>query len=104
VKAQATDDEDSVGVAGNAAIVGGLISNAVVAWSLVTLKNTGCGLPPGPGGTHPTPTLTPTLHLALPLPKPLALPNSHPHPNAGGLVGLTEGLSYLAVLGMCALA
>jgi len=60
VKAQATDDEDSVGVAGNAAIVGGLISNAVVAWSLVTLKNTGCGLPPGPGGAHPTPTLTPT--------------------------------------------
>jgi hypothetical protein len=68
VKAQA--DQEDIGVAGNAAIAGGLVSNAVVAWSLVTLKNTGCGLPPGPGG----------------------------------LVGLTEGLSYLAVLGMCALA
>jgi hypothetical protein len=55
-------------VAGNVAIVGGLVSNAVVGWSLLTLKQTGCGLPPGPNG----------------------------------LVGLTEGLSYLAILAIVA--
>eukprot|EP00244_Chara_vulgaris_P011639 TRINITY_DN5861_c0_g1_i1.p1 TRINITY_DN5861_c0_g1~~TRINITY_DN5861_c0_g1_i1.p1 ORF type:complete len:285 (-),score=25.95 TRINITY_DN5861_c0_g1_i1:396-1223(-) len=32
-------------------IAGGLISLPVVAWSLFTLKTTGCGLPPGPGGS-----------------------------------------------------
>jgi hypothetical protein len=30
--------------------VGGLIATGVMTWSLVTLKSTGCGLPPGPGG------------------------------------------------------
>ncbi|GBG83605.1 hypothetical protein CBR_g37409 [Chara braunii] len=34
-----------------AVIAGGLISLPVVAWSLFTLKATGCGLPPGPGGS-----------------------------------------------------
>ncbi|XP_062200191.1 uncharacterized protein LOC133902885 [Phragmites australis] len=34
-----------------AAGAAGLASSATVAWSLYTLKTTGCGLPPGPGGT-----------------------------------------------------
>lgn len=34
-----------------AAIVGGLVASPVVGWSLYTLKTTGCGLPPGPGGS-----------------------------------------------------
>ncbi|XP_015069709.1 uncharacterized protein LOC107014352 [Solanum pennellii] len=33
------------------AIAGGLISTPVIGWSLYTLKTTGCGLPPGPGGS-----------------------------------------------------
>uniref|UniRef100_A0A0A8YA29 Uncharacterized protein n=1 Tax=Arundo donax TaxID=35708 RepID=A0A0A8YA29_ARUDO len=33
-----------------AAAAAGLASSATVAWSLYTLKTTGCGLPPGPGG------------------------------------------------------
>ncbi|GMH14718.1 hypothetical protein Nepgr_016559 [Nepenthes gracilis] len=42
--------------AGNAAaqklaIAGGLVSPLVIGWSLYTLKTTGCGLPPGPGGS-----------------------------------------------------
>lgn len=32
-------------------IASGLISTPVIAWSLYTLKTTGCGLPPGPGGS-----------------------------------------------------
>ncbi|XWS33748.1 hypothetical protein CRYUN_Cryun22dG0110100 [Craigia yunnanensis] len=32
-------------------IAGGLVANPVIAWSLYTLKTTGCGLPPGPGGS-----------------------------------------------------
>lgn len=33
-----------------AAAVGGLVANPVIGYSLYTLKTTGCGLPPGPGG------------------------------------------------------
>lgn len=33
-------------------IATGLISNPVVAYSLYTLKTTGAGLPPGPGGLY----------------------------------------------------
>ncbi|KAG0610628.1 hypothetical protein M758_7G079500 [Ceratodon purpureus] len=49
VVAQQTEAGD-VGTAGVAAIAGGLVANPVVAWSLYTLKTTGCGLPPGPFG------------------------------------------------------
>ena len=34
-----------------AAMVGGLVSNPVIGVSLYALKTTGCGLPPGPGGS-----------------------------------------------------
>ena len=34
-----------------ALIAAGAISNPVVLWSEFTLKTTGCGLPPGPGGS-----------------------------------------------------
>jgi hypothetical protein len=39
-----------VGPAGLAAIASGLIANPVMLWSEYTLKTTGAGLPPGPGG------------------------------------------------------
>ncbi|TXG72529.1 hypothetical protein EZV62_001108 [Acer yangbiense] len=39
------------GLAKKIAIAGGLISTPVIGWSLYTLKTTGCGLPPGPGGS-----------------------------------------------------
>jgi hypothetical protein len=45
----AAGDED-VGATGTAAIALGLLSNPIVDWSLYTLKTTGAGLPPGPGG------------------------------------------------------
>lgn len=43
--------ESSDGLVEKAAIAGGLVSTPVIAWSLYTLKTTGCGLPPGPGGS-----------------------------------------------------
>lgn len=49
--AQASSTED-IGTAGLVGIATGLISNPVVAYSLYTLKTTGAGLPPGPGGLY----------------------------------------------------
>ncbi|KAI7836300.1 hypothetical protein COHA_009808 [Chlorella ohadii] len=49
VRAAAGSDED-VGTAGKAAIALGLLANPITLWSEWTLKTTGSGLPPGPGG------------------------------------------------------
>ncbi|KAI3699426.1 hypothetical protein L2E82_43735 [Cichorium intybus] len=50
--AKQTGEEVSTnGVAEKLAIAGGLIATPVIGWSLYTLKTTGCGLPPGPGGS-----------------------------------------------------
>ncbi|XVF15739.1 hypothetical protein REPUB_Repub09cG0181700 [Reevesia pubescens] len=43
--------ESGNGITEKAAIAGGLVANPVIGWSLYTLKTTGCGLPPGPGGS-----------------------------------------------------
>ncbi|KAL9241741.1 hypothetical protein vseg_015814 [Gypsophila vaccaria] len=51
VVAMAKGTTEDVGLAEIAAIGGGLISTPVIGWSLYTLKTTGCGLPPGPGGS-----------------------------------------------------
>ncbi|KAL1316402.1 hypothetical protein HN51_068595 [Arachis hypogaea] len=55
IVSMAKDSSDSSsnnnGIVEKAAIVGGLISTPVIGWSLYTLKTTGCGLPPGPGGS-----------------------------------------------------
>ncbi|GIL68952.1 hypothetical protein Vafri_22214 [Volvox africanus] len=48
VRAKASNSD--VGTAGVAAIALGLPANAVMLWSEWTLKTTGSGLPPGPGG------------------------------------------------------
>jgi hypothetical protein len=41
-----------VGAAGLAAIAGGLVANPVMLFSEYTLKTTGEGIPPGPGGLY----------------------------------------------------
>ncbi|KAK4741783.1 hypothetical protein SAY87_025371 [Trapa incisa] len=53
VRAMAKDTSESsdVGILEKVAIGGGLLSAPVIGWSLYTLKTTGCGLPPGPGGS-----------------------------------------------------
>ena len=51
VRASGSDEVDSdIGPIGTAAIVLGLVSNPIAAWSEYTLATTGSGLPPGPGG------------------------------------------------------
>ena len=67
VSVKASDEADAeLGTAAYVAIGANAVAIPVVFWSLFVLKNTGCGLPPGPGG----------------------------------LLGATEGLSYLAVFGL----
>ncbi|KAF6149786.1 hypothetical protein GIB67_017519 [Kingdonia uniflora] len=93
--------EESSGVAENGAIVGGLVSNPVIGWSLFTLKTTGCGLPPGPGGSIGA--LEGVSYLVVvgivgwslytKSKTGSGLPNG-PY----GLLGAVEGLSYLSLL------
>ncbi|XP_027361819.1 uncharacterized protein LOC113869600 [Abrus precatorius] len=89
------------GVTEKAAIVGGLISTPVIAWSLYTLKTTGCGLPPGPGGSIGA--LEGVSYLVVvgivgwslytKTKTGSGLPNG-----PFGLLGAVEGLSYLALV------
>eukprot|EP00249_Psilotum_nudum_P003469 c16878_g1_i1 orf=43-546(+) len=44
-------ESKDVGPVGYAAIASSVVANPMVAWSLYTLKTTGCGLPPGPAGS-----------------------------------------------------
>ncbi|KXZ55174.1 hypothetical protein GPECTOR_3g320 [Gonium pectorale] len=50
VSAKASGSDSDVGTVGLAAIALGLPANAIMLWSEWTLKTTGSGLPPGPGG------------------------------------------------------
>ncbi|KAK3413958.1 hypothetical protein EUGRSUZ_I02457 [Eucalyptus grandis] len=102
--AKDTSDPDSdVGLAGKAAIAGGLVSTPVIAWSLYTLKTTGCGLPPGPGGSIGA--LEGVSYLAV---VGIVGWSAYTKSKTGsglpsgpfGLLGAVEGLSYLALLGI----
>ncbi|KAF8012474.1 hypothetical protein BT93_I0596 [Corymbia citriodora subsp. variegata] len=102
--AKDTSDPDSdVGLAGKAAIAGGLVSTPVIAWSLYTLKTTGCGLPPGPGGSIGA--LEGVSYLAV---AGIVGWSAYTKSKTGsglpsgpfGLLGAVEGLSYLALLGI----
>eukprot|EP00850_Spirogloea_muscicola_P019407 SM000190S04843 [mRNA] locus=s190:52524:53673:+ [translate_table: standard] len=84
-----------------AAGVGGVVAVPVVAWSLFTLRATGCGLPPGPGGalgalegvSYLVVVGLAGCSVATKLRSGGGLP-------AGpfGLLGAAEGLSYLTLL------
>ncbi|KAE9606711.1 hypothetical protein Lalb_Chr09g0322501 [Lupinus albus] len=89
------------GLIEKAAIASGLISSPVIAWSLYTLKTTGCGLPPGPGGSIGA--LEGVSYLVVlgivgwslytKTKTGSGLPNG-----PFGLLGAVEGLSYLSLL------
>lgn len=51
-KTEAASTDADVGPAGLAAIAAGLVANPVMLFSEYTLKTTGSGLPPGPGGLY----------------------------------------------------
>ncbi|XP_074309076.1 uncharacterized protein LOC141643704 [Silene latifolia] len=99
--AKGTSNEPEIGIAEIAAISGGLISTPVIGWSLYTLKTTGCGLPPGPGGSLGA--LEGVSYLAVlgiigwslytKSKTGSGLPNG-----PFGLLGAVEGLSYLSLL------
>ncbi|KAI9113575.1 hypothetical protein K1719_015502 [Acacia pycnantha] len=103
ITAMAKEDTDAGGngTVEKAAIAGGLISTPVIAWSLFTLKTTGCGLPPGPGGSIGA--LEGVSYLVVvgivgwsvytKAKTGSGLPNG-----PFGLLGAVEGLSYLAVV------
>lgn len=101
--------KDSEGGRGNgsssfletAAVVGGLVAAPVIGWSLYALKTTGCGLPPGPGGSvGALEGVSYLLVLAIvswsaytKVKTGSGLPNG-----PFGLLGAVEGVSYLAFL------
>ncbi|KAJ7297489.1 hypothetical protein O6H91_16G048100 [Diphasiastrum complanatum] len=97
------ENQQGVGAAETAAIAGGLIAIPVVAWSLYTLKTTGCGLPPGPGGAIGA--LEGVSYLVIlgligwsiytKVKTGSGLPSG-----PFGLLGAVEGLSFLTVLGI----
>ncbi|XP_028127452.1 uncharacterized protein LOC114323946 [Camellia sinensis] len=84
-----------------AAIVGGLVSTPVIGWSLYTLKTTGCGLPPGPGGSvgalEGVSYLVVVGIVAWSLYTKSKTGSGLPN-GPFGLLGAVEGLSYLSLL------
>ncbi|CAK9150743.1 unnamed protein product [Ilex paraguariensis] len=104
LKVQAMAKESSEtdnGIAEKAAIVGGLVSTPVIAWSLYTLKTTGCGLPPGPGGSigalEGLSYLVVVGIVAWSLYTKTKTGSGLPN-GPFGLLGAVEGLSYLSLL------
>ncbi|GJT54187.1 hypothetical protein Tco_0247836 [Tanacetum coccineum] len=98
---QTGDDVSSNGVAEILAISGGLIANPVIGWSLFTLKTTGCGLPPGPGGSIGALEGVSYLVIVGLVGWSLYTKNktgSGLRNGPFGLLGAVEGLSYLSLL------
>ncbi|KAK3224092.1 hypothetical protein Dsin_011117 [Dipteronia sinensis] len=106
ISSMAKDESSDDTAAGNGlaeklAIAGGLISTPVIGWSLYTLKTTGCGLPPGPGGSIGALEGVSYLvtvgivgwSLYTKTKTGSGLPNG-----PFGLLGAVEGLSYLSLL------
>ncbi|KAK4426836.1 hypothetical protein Salat_1452300 [Sesamum alatum] len=99
--AMAKDGSATTTAAEAAAVVSGLVATPVIGWSLYTLKTTGCGLPPGPGGSIGA--LEGVSYLAVvgivawslytKTKTGSGLPNG-----PFGLLGAVEGLSYLSLL------
>ncbi|KAJ8770634.1 hypothetical protein K2173_021281 [Erythroxylum novogranatense] len=95
--------ESGNGITEKVAIAGGLISTPVIAWSLYTLKTTGCGLPPGPGGSigglEGVSYLVVVAIIGWSLYTKAKTGSGLPG-GPFGLLGAVEGLSYLSLLGI----
>ncbi|KAK1287211.1 hypothetical protein QJS10_CPB19g00509 [Acorus calamus] len=100
---KSTDDTTTTSPVELAAIAGGLVSGPVIAWSLYTLKTTGCGLPPGPGGSiGAIEGVSYLVVLGIVAWSAYTKSKTGSGLRAGpfGLLGAVEGLSYLVVLGI----
>ncbi|GMN29574.1 hypothetical protein TIFTF001_002486 [Ficus carica] len=98
---ESSDDSGGGGIAEIAAIAGGLVSTPVIGWSLYALKTTGCGLPPGPGGSigalEGVSYLVVVGIVAWSLYTKTKTGSGLPN-GPFGLLGAVEGLSYLSLL------
>ncbi|KAF5451427.1 hypothetical protein F2P56_026536 [Juglans regia] len=99
--AKESSESSGNGVVEKAAIAGGLVSTPVIGWSLYTLKTTGCGLPPGPGGSigalEGVSYLVVVGIVAWSLYTKTKTGSGLPN-GPFGLLGAVEGLSYLTLL------
>ncbi|KAI3462498.1 hypothetical protein Pfo_019161 [Paulownia fortunei] len=99
--AKETREGSATTAAEAAAIVGGLVATPVIGWSLYTLKTTGCGLPPGPGGSigalEGVSYLVVVGVVAWSLYTKTKTGSGLPN-GPFGLLGAVEGLSYLSLL------
>lgn len=82
--------------------IGGLVASGIMTWSLVTLKDTGCGLPPGPGGVLGALEGVSYLYVVgliawSAITK--AKTGSGLPAGPGGILGGAEGIAYLVALG-----
>ena len=86
----------------------GLVANGVTSWSLWVLYNTGCGLPPGPGGSlgalEGVSYLVVTAFVVAATAKKIKTGSGLPA-GPGGVLGGAEGISFLvALIGLGVLA
>ena len=86
----------------------GLVANGVTSWSLWVLFNTGCGLPPGPGGSlgalEGVSYLVVTAFVVAATAKKIKTGSGLPA-GPGGVLGGAEGISFLvALIGLGVLA
>ena len=82
--------------------IGGFVASGIMTWSLVTLKDTGCGLPPGPGGVLGALEGVSYLYVVgliawSAITK--AKTGSGLPAGPGGILGGAEGIAYLVALG-----
>ncbi|GFR39700.1 hypothetical protein Agub_g179 [Astrephomene gubernaculifera] len=99
VRTQAANTD--AGAAGVAAIAVGLPANVIMLWSEWTLKTTGSGLPPGPGGALGAAegvSYLAVLAIVAWSAYTKATTGSGLPAGPAGLLGAVEGCSYLAVL------
>ncbi|KAJ3673622.1 hypothetical protein LUZ60_005614 [Juncus effusus] len=103
---RATEEETDLSSAGPvplAVAIAGLVASPVIGFSLYTLKTTGCGLPPGPGGSLGALEGISYLVIAGIVGWSVVTKvrtGSGLPAGPAGLLGAAEGLSYLTLVGI----
>jgi len=95
------DDEEGLSTLDNALLVAGAVASPTVLYSEFVLATTGCGLPPGPGGSigalEGISYLAVVGILAASIQRKVTTGTGLPA-GPGGALGAVEGLTFLAVL------
>ena len=94
-------DDEGLSTLDNALLVAGAVASPTVLYSEYVLATTGCGLPPGPGGSigalEGLSYLAVVAILAASIQRKVATGTGLPA-GPGGALGAVEGLTFLAVL------